>query len=323
MMESSAEPDSLDSTTIKGIHHVGLSVADLEESLAFYQSATTLALAGRSGISGDDPAAKAAGFLCEPESIAILEGPNAYLELMQFDGAIAGEPEGIAVEGPGFTHLCYQSPTSNDLFSRFTAQTASVVTRGGVPVDLNGRGVYYAYIRDRDQIMFEVEHVDQTKFEGPIWIAHVALVTPDIDRLVKFYERLLGVAPYGRNDRVGGKRIEAVTGLDEARIRAAWFNTGNMVLELWEYTNPVTQEPEEPAPYEKVGYNKFVLEVGDIEHEHHRLRRAGMQLLSEPIVSDDSGAVYARDPDGNLFGLIQFPPDSPMSVDRLHGIDWM
>jgi catechol 2,3-dioxygenase-like lactoylglutathione lyase family enzyme len=168
-----------------------------------------------------------------------------------------------------------------------------------------------------------VEHLDQTKFEGPIWIAHVALVTPDIDQLVEFYERVLGVTPYGRNDKVGGKRIEAVTGLDEARIRAAWFNTGNMVLELWEYTNPVTLKPDEPTPYEKVGYNKFVFEVGNMEHEYRRLGRAGAQLMSEPVSSGDSDAVYARDPDGNLFGLIQFPSDSPMSVDRLPGIDWM
>jgi catechol 2,3-dioxygenase-like lactoylglutathione lyase family enzyme len=323
MTESTVEAISPDMTTIKGIHHVGLSVSNLEESLTFYQSATPLELAGRSKISEDGEAEKAAGFFDAPNAVAVLKGPNAYLELMEFDAALSGNSEGIAVEGPGFTHVCYQSPTPNDLYSKFRARNASMVSRGDSPVDLNGRGVYYAYIRDSDQIMFEVEHLDQTKFEGPIWIAHIALVTHDIDRLVDFYEGLLGVAPYGRNDQVGGKRIEAVTNLDNARIRAAWFNAGNMVLELWEYTNPITQKSEAPLPYEKVGYNKFVLEVGDLKHEYSRMQRSEVQLLSEPAFSGDLGEVYARDPDGNLFGLIQLPSESPLSVDRLQAIDWM
>ena len=118
------------------------------------------------------------------------------------------------------------------LYSEFKSQNASVVSRGTAPVDLNGRGVYYAYLRDADHLMLEVEQLDKPNFEGPIWIAHGALVTPDLDSLATFYQNLLGVSPYRRADDVRGPRLDEVTGLDNVHIRAAWFNVGNMVLKL-------------------------------------------------------------------------------------------
>jgi len=98
---------------------------------------------------------------------------------------------------------------------------------GEPPIDLNGAGVRYAYARDADDIMFEVEQVDAPRFDGPIWLAHVALVSHDIDRLVDFYRDLLGVEPYRRANTIKGSRFDEVTGLDDVRVRAAWFNTVN------------------------------------------------------------------------------------------------
>ena len=50
--------------------------------------------------------------------------------------------------------------------------------------------------------MLEVEELDKPRFEGPIWLAHIALVSPDIDRLVAFYRNLLGVEPYQRANKM-------------------------------------------------------------------------------------------------------------------------
>jgi hypothetical protein len=54
-----------------------------------------------------------------------------------------------------------------------------------------------AYARDADAIMFEVEEVDKPWFDGPIWIAHIALVSHDIDGLVDFTKTYLGSNPSG------------------------------------------------------------------------------------------------------------------------------
>jgi len=35
--------------------------------------------------------------------------------------------------------------------------------------------VRYGYVRDADNIMFEIEQLDKQSFKGPVWIAHIAL----------------------------------------------------------------------------------------------------------------------------------------------------
>jgi catechol 2,3-dioxygenase-like lactoylglutathione lyase family enzyme len=184
-------------------------------------------------------------------------------------------------------------------------------------VDLGGYGVYYAYERDADGIMFETEHLDEPHFEGPIWLSHVALVTPGIDRLVEFYENIIGFEPTRRSDKVTGPRFDEVVDYDDTFIRAAWFNMTNMILELWQFVNPVTPEAGAPIPFEKIGYNKFAFEVTDIQSDYKRLVESGVQFLSEPVQTDVSTEVYGRDPDGNLFSLIQPAPDSGTSIKAL------
>ena len=303
-------------STIKGINHVGLSVSDLQASVAFYTAATTLEMEDETAFS-NTTAEKASGFNNEPVARVALKGPNGQLELSQYESSLAGPAEEIPFQGPGVTHVCYQSPTTVDVYSKFRSLGATPVSRGTEPIDLGGYGVYYAYERDADGIMFETEHLDKPHFEGSIWLSHVALVTPDLDRLVDFYQNLLGFEPNRRSNRVSGPRFDEVVDFDAVKIRAAWFDTANMIVELWQFTNPVTAEPGPPIPYEKIGYNKFAFEVSDIDHDYKRLVDSGVQFLSEPVQTDESTEVFARDPDGNLLSLIQPASGSPISIDGL------
>jgi catechol 2,3-dioxygenase-like lactoylglutathione lyase family enzyme len=312
-----------DVSTVKGINHVGLSVHDLDRAVSFYTSVMPLELADRCMVGGGPGSLGIDSMSTEPLDVALLRGPNAYLELLEVAPAQSGETTPLAVEGPGLTHVCFQSPEHAQLYSRFIEQGATAVSSDDAPIDLNGVGVRYGYARDIDGIMFEVEQLDEPRFGDPIWIAHVALVSPDIDRLVDFYQDVLGVAPYGRVNKVTGPRVDQVTGLDGARIRAAWFNAGNMVLELWEYIVPATPEPTEPRAFAAPGYNRFVFEVADFDREVERLSGHGVEFVTEPAEVDGSREIYAKDPDGNLFGLLQLPVDSDMSLDRLERIDWM
>ena len=303
-------------STITGLSHVGLSVSDLEASITFYTEAASVEVDHVKRL-GNSAAEKASGFDNAPVDRAVLAGPNGYLELSQYDVSLAGNAEKIPVCGPGVTHICFQSPTAQDIYGRFKAQGATPVSRGTEPVSLMGRGVFYAYERDGDGIMFETEHLDKPHFEGPIWLSHVALVSHDLDRLADFYENLLGHKPNRRTNKAAGPRFDEVADYDDVHIRAAWFDMNNMILELWQFVNPVTPEPGAPIPFEKIGYNKFAFEVSDIQSDYKRLLESGVEFLSEPVQTDESTEVFGRDPDGNLFSLIEPAPGSSISIAAL------
>ncbi len=66
-----------------------------------------------------------------------------------------------------------------------------------------------------------------------------------------------------------------------------------------------------------------MFEVDDLDREVERLSGHGVEFVTERAEVDGSREIYAQDPDGNLFGLLQLPVDSDMSLDRLGRIDWM
>jgi catechol 2,3-dioxygenase-like lactoylglutathione lyase family enzyme len=315
-MTNQPERTIVNSSSVIGFSHIGLSVSDLKASVAFYTEAASLEVDHSKRLS-NSAAEKASGFENTPVDRAVLVSPNGYLELSQYEPSLVGPAEELPFQGPGITHICFQSPTSQDIYNRFRKLGATSVSRGTEPVDLGGYGVYYAYGRDADRIMFETEHMDEPHFEGPIWLSHVALVSPDIDRLVEFYQNIIGYEPTRRSDKVSGPRFDDVADYEGTFIRAAWFDMSNMILELWQFVNPVTPEAGAPIPFEKIGYNKFAFEVTDIQSDYKRLVESGVQFLSEPIQTDESTEVFGRDPDGNLFSLIQPAPDSGNSIKAL------
>ena len=296
---------------IKGIHHVGISVTNLDEQLAFFKQATTIEAYDEMSFSG--PNAPTAAL-----KSAVVKGPNSYLELMQFENS---EPDNIPVEGPGFTHICFQSPAELNFYNKFTQANASAVSWGDEPVDLGGYGVRYAYLRDQDQTLYEIEQLDRPPFSGPVWIAHVALVSPDIDALMEFYGKLFDIEPYRRVNKVTGPRADEVTGLKNVRSRAGWFNVGNMILEIWEYINPVTPSAAVNKPFSAAGYNKFAFEVSNLEAEVSRLTEIGGTLLGDIIETPIGREVYAADLDGNRFSFVELA-DQTKSIDHLESITW-
>ena len=199
---SSDQPELYRSSFI-GIHHVGMSVSDLQASIEFYTEALGISLQAVTEKMQHDNGNL--GFSA-PSNSAVLAFPNGYLKLSEYDRSDLPPSAVLPVKGPGITHVCYQSPTSEDIYQRLMDGGATPVSRGQQPVHLLGQGVYYAYARDHDGIMYETEHLDHAPFEGPIWFSHVALVSPDLDRLVEFYSLCLIPSPIG--GRIGHQALD-------------------------------------------------------------------------------------------------------------------
>ena len=78
-MANTAKDIGSSDTAIKGIHHIGISVADVAASSEFLEDAANLTRVGEGSFSGTGIASKL------PSASTIMKGPNAYVELMQFD----------------------------------------------------------------------------------------------------------------------------------------------------------------------------------------------------------------------------------------------
>ena len=215
----------------------------------------------------------------------------------------------------------YVSPEEDPAFAKFKRQGMVMVSRGDRPVRLRpDRGITYAYARDVAGNMFAMEQWVTPPRPFPIWIAHVAFVSPDIERLTAFYSQVvMGMDTSPEIRRVCSlPNLDVVGNIDNGDLYGTWVPTPNILIEIWQYVNPKT--PDEPVngSLETLGYTHICFEVDDVLAEYKRLQQLGVPFISEPHQTATSVVVFGRDPDGNLFELLQYlDKDSPMSLDRL------
>ena len=312
-----AQPPTSTTVTsdIKGIHHVSLSVRNLDRAVAYYTKVLSLTEVGPHRLTDKVSVGQKSDGKSIARNVALLRGPNGQLELSQFDGAADQPVSAMPVQGPGITHVCYQAPAASALYAKTKASGGSIVSRGAMPVD-RGYGIQYAYAKDPDGIMYELEQLDKPPFADSVWVGHVALVTPDIDRLVLFYTKLLGVPPHNRIDNIrNSPKLDDIANIDSLKLRAAWFKTGNMTVEMWQFDNPPTTAPGRPTLSTKIGYTSISFEVSHINQTYLRLRNAGVTFLSPAAANATTARL--RDPDGNLLNIVELPTNAPTSIDRL------
>jgi catechol 2,3-dioxygenase-like lactoylglutathione lyase family enzyme len=152
-------------------------------------------------------------------------------------------------------------------------------------------------------------------------IHHVAISTPDLDRLVAFYTDVIGFEPVMSTSWRDRPMVDRMIGLNGSAARQVMLKAGNAYLELFEYEAPVgvAARPERnPADH---GYTHFCLDVVDIDAEYERLSANGMTFHSAPPTVDEMGharlrAIYARDPDGNIVELQEvLDPGLPFTLE--------
>ena len=150
-------------------------------------------------------------------------------------------------------------------------------------------------------------------------VHHVALSTPDLDRLVSFYCDNFQFEVVYRNQWRESPVIDRLVGLDGTVARTAMLRAVNTHIEIFEYSAPAPAEVMTDRPVCDHGYTHFCLEVEDIEAEYERLQAGGMKFHCPPVSTGRSGsliATYGRDPDGNVIELIEFQDaGSPIRLD--------
>jgi catechol 2,3-dioxygenase-like lactoylglutathione lyase family enzyme len=134
---------------------------------------------------------------------------------------------------------------------------------------------------------------------------HIGLSVSDLDRAIGFYRDLLGMSFVGR-DTFGGEKYETIMGLNDAKGKVALLRLGNLQIEMFEFESPSVKVSDRVRPVCDHGISHFCLEVTDIHAEHARLAAAGVIFHCAPLsFSGNAIATYGRDPDGNVFELLE------------------
>jgi catechol 2,3-dioxygenase-like lactoylglutathione lyase family enzyme len=132
------------------IHHVGLTVAHLERSVAFYTRYFGLREVGRNELRGRMISAQTdlEGVVID---VALLAGANALLELLCYRSP-EGRPAAPRACDPGAVHVCL---VVQDLDATYAAMRGDGVAVHARPAAL-GAGTKMVYVRDPDGIFVEV-----------------------------------------------------------------------------------------------------------------------------------------------------------------------
>jgi len=106
-------------------------------------------------------------------------------------------------------------------------------------------------------------------------------------------------------------------GATMARGRAMHLRGANAYLELFRFDEPQMTRPA-TEPWAR-GFTHLGFEVDDLETTHARMTAAGVPFLSTPQdPADGSLTVYGRDPEDNLFELMQLGGESAaFSLDTI------
>lgn len=295
---------------IKGFHHVGLSVLDLDAAIAFYSQEQAFELLYRFEVA-DSPANRA---LLQVENAAaraaFMRGTLGNLELFEFAASGLTACPDRAVYAAGIRHICLQTEISDRLYDCLVAAGASTHAR---PAGL-GTGNSYVYIRDPEDNLIELEGTPWAPAEANRpWFAHTALVTPDIDRLTGFYAMLTGIDVHRRGSFGPDPKFDLVAGIPDVRFDGAWLRLANAELEFWCYDQPKTVPVERRSAFAP-GWNHLCFESDDIAADHARLSDHGVELHGPPHAFGNAQVFFGRDPDGNIFEVLQPGADATVTA---------
>lgn len=154
-------------------------------------------------------------------------------------------------------------------------------------------------------------------------IHHVAISTPDIDRLAAFYRDGLGFTEVMSTSWSNRPMIDELINLRGSAARQLMLKAANCYVELFEYSAPVPEPQNTDYPPSNHGITHFCFDVVDIDAEFERLTDLGMTFHRPPPTSEELGsnsplrAIYGRDPDGNIIELQEvLDPSIPFSLEQ-------
>jgi len=134
---------------------------------------------------------------------------------------------------------------------------------------------------------------------------HLGLSVVDLDRSIAFYCNAMEMELVGES-HFSGEQYSRLLGLTDVKGRVAVLQGCGMRLELFQFLNPPPAGADPARPVANYGITHFGLAVANIEDVYRRLKAVGALFHCAPLTFPGIGsATYGRDPDGNVFELLE------------------
>jgi catechol 2,3-dioxygenase-like lactoylglutathione lyase family enzyme len=135
---------------------------------------------------------------------------------------------------------------------------------------------------------------------------HVGISVRDLARSIKFYSDVLEMQVVEGPISFGGSLYEQILALKGVRGEAVLLKRQGLQLELFEFTHPKPNFKDARYPVSDHGLSHFCIEISDIDSVYRRMLDAGVVFHCPPMnFFGEALATYARDPDGNVFELLE------------------
>jgi len=145
--------------------------------------------------------------------------------------------------------------------------------------------------------------------------AHPGIVVPDLEKAIEFYGKMFGFKVIGNESWQDSAAYDQAIGLKDSAAKGVMMAGHNCHLEIFEYSAPEqTVAPPETFLAHETGIRHIAFYVDDAQKELDRLVSLGGTALGS--LPEGGGAVYARDPFGNMIELckIPTPEESPTNL---------
>ncbi len=309
---------------VSAVASVGLTVSDMDRSLAFYTGVLSFEKVGERAVSG--PAyERLVGVKGARARVVTLRLRDELLELTEFL-APKGQPAPADWRSNDrwFQHVAIIVRNMDSAFARLQAAGVRHASAGG-PQRLpdwnkNAGGIRAFYFRDPDDHPLEILWFPPGKGLAKwhaatdrlfLGIDHTAIVVKDTRRSLAFYRDALGLDIAGASENYGPEQ-ENLNNVPGARLRITSLRAADgLGIEFLEYLTPKTGRafPRDARANDLVHWQTRLV-VPDAGLAAARLRAEGAEFVSPGAVSVEStGAgllgLQVRDPDGHVLQLVE------------------
>ncbi len=299
---------------ITGLFHTGMTIANLERSLAFYRF--TLGITRFHTQVADQPyLADVTGLPGCSLRIGFgqVEGDTAVIEMLEYAHP-KGQRAGVQFGSVGSPHVCWEVDRLSAACERLGAADVKFLAPPSVIEEGPWKGAHAAFLLDPDGLLVElVEAAGSSGNTGRlVRMAHTGFVVRDLEVALRFLKDSLGLTLIDRHEGESSY-LRHVGRLDDAYLRAAWLavpNTG-YALELWELRSP-RLPPADMFP-SNIGSNHFCFLVDDIWAAYRKLADEGVKFPGQPATSTaginkGGQAIYFVGPDEIRYEFFQGRP---------------